>query len=164
VALMVLDHQAKMHNYITRLNFEARTMIAMYGHTRYLTNQVNAFLRYLLFVEETPLGESVSGDSAFVAAFEAQGPRDSKGRSLREIDGKKRLFRYPCSFLINSEAFDALPPVIRTTVLDRLFAILRGRDKEPIFARISEEDRKAIFEILVGTKSNLPPEWKSEGL
>jgi hypothetical protein len=109
VALMVLEHQAHMHNYITRLNFEAQQMIATYGHIRYLKNQVNAFLRYLLFVEEAPLTEPVIGDRAYMDAFMARGPKDSKGRSLRELDLQERMFKYPCSYLIYSEAFDNLP-------------------------------------------------------
>ena len=39
VALMVLEHQAHMHNYITRLNYETRIMLETYGHIRYLKNQ-----------------------------------------------------------------------------------------------------------------------------
>ncbi len=38
VALMVLEHQAKMHNYIARLNYETQSMLATYGHIRYLKN------------------------------------------------------------------------------------------------------------------------------
>ncbi len=37
---------------------------------------------YLLFVDEAPLPGPIRGDSGFAAAFEAQGPRDRRGRSL----------------------------------------------------------------------------------
>ena len=160
VALMVLEHQAHMHNYITRLNYETRTMMATYGHIRYLTSQVNAFLRYLLFTEETPLTAPVSGDPQYVADFIAPGPRDSKGRSLRDLDLQTRMFKYPCSFLIYSEAFDQIPAVMRDHLLQRLYDILTDKDKDPEFAQIAANDRQAILEILRETKPNLPAYWQ----
>jgi hypothetical protein len=160
VALMVLDHQAKMHNYITRLNYETQIMVSMYGHIRYLSNQVNAFLRYLLLTEAVPLQASVEGDPAFVEAFQRIGPFDSKGRSLRSLDLQTRLFKYPCSYLIYADAFDALPPVMRDHLLRRLFDVLTGKDADPQFARISQEDRTAVLEILRETKASLPDYWK----
>jgi hypothetical protein len=159
VSLMVLEHQAHMHNYITRLNYETRSMMETYGHIRYLKNQVNGFLRYLLFTEETPLREQVSGDPQYVTTFTASGPRDSKGRSLRDLDLQTRLFRYPCSFLIYSQAFDEIPAVMREHLLQRLHDILTGQDTDPAFAKIAANDRQAILEILRETKPNLPAYW-----
>ena len=63
---------------------------------------------YLLFVDEVPLPAPVQGVSEFAATFAATGPRDRKGRSLRELDLKTNLFRYRCSYMIYSPAFDAL--------------------------------------------------------
>ncbi len=161
VALMVLEHQAKMHNYITRLNYETQIMTATYGHTRYLKSQVNAFLRYLLFTEETPLTAPVAGDAEYTKGFAALGPFDTKGRSLREFDLKTRLFKYSCSFLIYSPAFDALPAAMREELLQRLHAILTGQDRDPQFVKLCDEDRRAILEILRETKPNLPAYWRS---
>ncbi len=161
VALMVLEHQAHMHNYLTRLNYETRTMTATYGHTRYLKTQVNAFLRYLLFTEEAPLTAEISGHPQFVADFTASALRDSKGRSLRDFDLQARLFRYPCSFLIYSEAFDQIPAPMRDQLLQRLYDILTGQDPDPQFSRLSEGDRTAILEILRETKPNLPDYWRA---
>ena len=162
VALMVLQHQAHMHNYIARLNFETQQMTAMYGHIRYLKPQTDAFLRHLLFTEETPLTAPIEGSPDFVRDFTAAGPRDHLGRSLRDFDLRTRLFKYPCSFLICSPAFDALPTVMRDSILTRLHAILTGEDRDPQFAKIAAEDRRAILEILRDTKLNLPAEWREE--
>jgi len=159
--LLVLEHQAKMHNYIARLNYETQQMLAAYGHVRYLKNQVNAFLRYLLFTEEAPLTSPVSGDPAYLQAFAALGPRDPAGRSLRDFDLQTRIFRYPCSFLIYSEAFDKLPPPIHDHLLQRLHEILTGKDTSPEFARIPGEQRQAILEILRATKPGLPEYWSA---
>jgi len=162
VALMVLEHQAHMHNYITRLNFDAQQMLAMYGHIRYLKPQTDAFLRYLLFTEEAPLTAPIEGNPDFVRDFTATGPRDRLGRSLRDLDLRTRLFKYPCSFLLLNPAFDALPAPIRDNILARLHAILTGQDQDPQFAKLAAEDRRAIFEILRETKPSLPDIWRAE--
>ncbi len=160
-ALMVLQHQAHMHNYIARLNFETQQMTAMYGHIRYLKPQTDAFLRCLLFTEEAPLTAPIESSPAFARDFTAPGPRDSRGRSLRDLDLRTRLFKYPCSFLIYTPAFDALPPVMRDSILARFHAILTGADKDPQFAKLAAEDRRAILEILRETKPSLPDYWRS---
>jgi hypothetical protein len=160
VALMVLEHQTKMHNYIARLNYESQHMLRTYGHIRYLTNQVNAFLRYLLFTEEAPLTEPISGNPQFVQSFTAMGPRDGSGRSLRDFDLQTRMFKYPCSFLIYSAAFDQLPAPMHDLLLQRLWEILSGKDQTPAFAGLSAEQRRAILEILRATKPGLPEYWR----
>ncbi|MBI3879575.1 MAG: hypothetical protein HY301_05865 [Verrucomicrobia bacterium] len=161
VALMVLEHQGQMHNYIARLNFETQIMMKTYGHIRYLRTQVAAFLRYLLLTEEQPLTAPVSGNPQFVKDFEAHGPRDAQGRSLRDLDLQTRLFKHPCSYLIYSDAFDALPAIMRDHLLQRLHDILTGKDTSEDFAAMRAEDRKNILEILVATKPSLPDYWRN---
>jgi hypothetical protein len=160
VALMVLEHQGHMHNYITRLHHETQIMLHTYGHIRYLRTQVAAFLRYLLFTEEAPLTAPLEGNPDYVRWFTEQGPRDPQGRSLRDLDLKTRLFKYPCSYLIYSEAFDQLPVEMRDHLLQRLHDILTGKDTSEDFANLRAADRRAVLEILVATKPNLPPYWR----
>ena len=160
VALMVLEHQVHMHNYITRLNYEATITLKTYGHVNYLKSVVEGFVRYLLFVEEAPLSAQVKGTSKFQKEFEVQGPKDSKGRSLRQFDLTTRLFKYPCSFLIYSEAFDALPAPAKEKVYARLYEVLSGKDTSEFYEVLTPESRKAILEILIATKSDLPAYWK----
>ena len=119
-------------------------------------------LKVLLFCEEAQLTGKVRGTSSFAADFAKLGPRDKKGRSLREFDLEKRLFRYPCSYLIYSPSFDALPPPVRDYVLERLWKVLTGVDKSKEFDHLSADDRKAIREILVATKTSLPASWRGK--
>jgi hypothetical protein len=86
--------------------------------------------------------------------------RDSKGRSLRDFDLRTRIFKHPCSYLIYSPAFDAMPAPIREQLLARLYDILTGKDRDPQFARLIPADRQAILEILRETKTNLPDYWR----
>src|SRR5713226_6029921 len=109
----------------------------------------------MLFVDEAPLDGRVVGTSRFAEAFAARGPRDRSGRSLRQFDLKRRLMRYPCSYMIYSPAFDGLPDQARAAVY-RMWQILSGEDKAAKYARLSSPDRQAIVEILRQTKPDLP--------
>jgi len=159
VALMVLEHQTHLHNFITRLNYEATIALKQYGHLNYLRSVTEAFLRYLLFVEEAPMASPLRGSELFTREFTARGPKDKQGRSLRDFDLQTRLFKYPCSHLIYSEAFDALPEPMKERLYQRLHDILTGKNAAPEFQHIPAGTRRAILEILAETKPGLPEYW-----
>ncbi len=152
VALMVLEHETHMHNFITRLHFETSLHLAQYKHINYLHSVTEGFLKYLLFVEEAPITSPIKGVSSFAKDFLAEGPKDKQGRSLRDLDLEKRLFKYPCSFLIYSDAFNGLPQPMKERVYLRLKEILTGEDKQPDFQNLTAESKRAIYEILLDTK------------
>jgi hypothetical protein len=173
VALMVLAHQTQMHNWITLTNYQTR--LALYKKAaeepsgaipdeirQRFERPAEQLVRYLLFTNEVPFETPIAGTSDFARQFTARGPRDSEGRSLRDFDLQKRIFKYPCSYLIYSEAFDAIPQPAKDYVYRRLFDILSGREQGPEFASLSSQDRRAILEILVATKPGLPQEWTQE--
>jgi hypothetical protein len=153
-----------MHNLITQTNYQTR--LALYAGKdaevarRQIERPAEQLVRYLLFANEAHLEEPVAGTSGFAQEFEARGPRDARGRSLRDFDLQRRIFKYPCSYLIYSEAFDAIPQPAKDYVYRRIFEVLSGREQGPDFASLSAEDRQAILEILVATKPGLPEEWK----
>jgi len=159
VALLVFNHQLRMMNLLTRIGWQARTLT----HDGRSDAAVAAALRdtaiemvdYLLFVDEAPLA-GVSGSSGFAASFSARGPRDSKNRSLRDLDLNRRLFKYPCSYMIYSDAFEQLPPPARRAIYTRMWEVLSGAAREPKYARLSAADRNQIIEILRETKKDLP--------
>jgi hypothetical protein len=180
VAHLVLAHQTQVHNLITLTNYKTR--LALYseaaknkenglpadsplaeGAQKQFERPAEQLLRYLLFVNEAPLtgagGEIIGVPSAFAKEFTARGIRDRKGRSLRDFDLKTRIFRYPCSYLIYSASFNDLPEPAKGYVYHRLLQVLTGQDKSGDFSRLSEEDRRAILEILLATKPGLPTEW-----
>jgi len=129
----------------------------------YLKSIVEAFVRYTLYVEEAPLKAPLKGNTRFAEDFAAQGPKDSQGRSLRDFDLKTRLFKHPCSFLIHSEAFDALPQPVKERVYARLWEVLSGKEKSADYERLTPDNRKAIREILAETKPGLPEYWTKPG-
>ena len=175
VALMVLEHQAEAHNLLTRASFQTREALhAEAGLNRDLkeprehrwdstTTRIKhaseALVKYLLFSGEAPITSKLQGTTTFSVEFSQRGPRDSKGRSLREFDLERRLFKYPCSYLIYSRSFDAIPAEARGIVFRRMWEVLSGVDRSREFAHLSDEDRTAILEILRETKPGLPAEW-----
>jgi len=167
VALMVLQHQTHFHNQLTRANWETRKALhyeeslarelgrpgeRLESTRGRIRSGCEPLVRALFFSEEAPLQGRVSGTTSFAREFEKPGPRDARGRSLRELNLERRLFRYPCSFLIQSPSFDALPPEARDYVYGRMWQILLGEDDTKYFAHLTAADRQAIIEILSETK------------
>ncbi|MBI1790446.1 MAG: hypothetical protein HYR60_23175 [Acidobacteria bacterium] len=176
VALMVLEHQTRMHNLMTRVSYETRLALSQQeamnralgrpleewsdSTRRRVYGSAEVLLKYLLFTDEAPLEAPVKGVSAFQAEFAQRGPSDRSGRSLRQFDLKTRLFRYPCSFLIYSAAFDALPGTVKDYLYRRLWEILSGKDQTAAYATLSRGDREAVLAVLLETKQGLPAYWK----
>jgi hypothetical protein len=168
VALLVLEHQVRMHNLIARANREVREVIGEQAAARTGTNRTaglvaestrqcigrvsEALLEYMLFRDEAALNGPVKGTSTFAQEFQQRGPFDSKGRSLRQLDLNQRLLRFPCSYLIYSEAFDSLPQEARSYLWKRLRDILSGQDQSATYAGMKRADRESVLAILVETK------------
>lgn len=154
VALLTLEHQVRVQNAITRVSWDTRTAL----HEAEKRGQpgpkepteieriAEPLVQALLFAGEAKLAGPIEGSSGFAEEFAARGPLDEKGRSLRQFDLKERLFRYPLSYLIYSESFDALPGVTKRYVARRLTEEL---------AASADQDRRAALEILEATLPEL---------
>jgi len=175
VALMVLEHQTQMHNLIARASYRVRRALYLQAEINkalgddedYVSDATRSVLKdaagdlveYMLFKHEARLPSEVRGTSKFAEEFAKRGPRDSSGRSLRELDLTTRLFRYPCSYLIYSPAFDALPAPVLGRVYTRLWRVLTGKFGRRAW-KLPRETRQAILDILLATKRGLPDYWK----
>jgi hypothetical protein len=126
------------------------------GQHERVAPDVEAMLTYMLFADEATLYDPIEGVSTFTKTFAERGPRDKQGRSLREFDLKTRMFKYPLSYMIYSDVFDAMPEAVKARVYQRLYEVLSGKDQSPAFAKRTPADRKAILEILRETKPGLP--------
>jgi hypothetical protein len=173
-AHLVLTHQAGMTNLLTRAAWEARAadpkLHAPFTATPEQEASIAAVMNgiasevvdYLLFVDEAKLTDRIRGASGFAERFSSGGPRDQKGRSLYELDLSQRLMKYPCSYLIYSAAFDALPPRAKDPIYKRLWEVLSGQEQDPRYrSALSLADRRAIVEILRDTKKDLPAYFQS---
>ena len=171
VALLVLQHQSQMHNAIAVANYETRQAV-------FYSNQMNELLerepgnlsessqrrihiaakrvvKHLLMCDEFPLTDQIVGSSEYTKEFPSRGKRDSQGRSLRDFDLRTRVFRYPCSYLIHSQAFDGLPTRVRDEILKQLVTVLTGENQDTDYQHISPGMRREILEILRDTKPEI---------
>jgi len=160
-ALMVFDHQMHITNLLVRIGWEVRYALHPEGGQGVnvrplLRDTARELVDYLLFVDEAPLTGKMKSTSGFAEKFAALGPADRKGRSLRQLDLGRRLMRYPCSYMIYSEAFDALPAEAKSVIYSRMWQILSGQENAPKYAPLTAVDRQAILEILRETKPGLP--------
>lgn len=171
VALMVLEHQTRLHNLITRANYETRQAIhldkamneALGRDQDYRTDSTkrriasvgDSLVGGLLFEDEFQLESEVTGISGFSEQFRQRGPKDSTGRSLYELDLKTRLMRYPCSYLILSSHFDGLPEPVMSHIRNRIFGILVEGDDLPKGVRMQDQERIILREML----DELKPGW-----
>jgi hypothetical protein len=154
-----------MTNLLTRFGWETRIALdhastqpgAKAAADRLIAANARELVDYMLFVDEPRLPAEFESTSGFARLFANAGPRDRRGRTLRQFDLRRRLFRYPCSYMIYSPAFDGLPAPGRDAVYRRLWEVLSGKEKNSRYSRLSAADRKAILEILVDTKKDLPP-------
>lgn len=180
VALMVLEHQAEGQNLLTRANFLTRQAVHFeeslnrelkepagkrWDSTKArIRSACDPLLRYLLFSKEAKLASPLKGTSNFADEFSQQGPRDKHGRSLRDFDLTGRMFKYPCSYLIYSASYQALPKEAKDYLETRLWDVLSGADASNDFAHLAAVDRRAIGEILIDTVPNHPESWRLESL
>lgn len=169
IALVVLEHQATMHNLLTEGNFTVRSAIhrchELYRELgdpdpnrlsdscqRIIANQAERILSAMLFTDEAPLPEGgIDSRGSFMAAFGEAGIPSREGRSLRDFQLLDRIFKYRCSYMIYSEAFASLPPELRDAILARLDAVLQGREPDGLGRHLSDSERGRIREILVDT-------------
>jgi hypothetical protein len=171
VALMVLEHQTQMHNAIAAANYETRQAVhqsrqmnelldrdpdyVSESAQRRIQSAADQVLEYMLMCEEFQLTHRVQGTSDFASEFEESGKKDRRGRSLRDFDLDNRLFQYPCSYLIHSDAFDALPDLVRDRIFEGLVAVLSGADTSKKYTHLSSSTRRDILEILRDTKPEI---------
>lgn len=184
VSLMVLEHQTQMHNAFTKANFAVRRTIHDHNMAYGLANPETAktvpneaatelqltisqaakeIVHYMLFCDEASLTSEVKGSILFSEEFANRGPNDKQGRSLREFDLNSRLFKYPCSYLIYSPAFDSMEDPLRQQVYLQLWDALTGDSSSGEYQHLDQPTRESIIDILRDTKASLPNYWLKQG-
>ena len=167
VAMMLLEHQTQMHNLVTKANYTCRTAMFQQRQMneilkrsedyrsestdRRINTVVEKLVRYIFFCDEFTLTSPIKGSAAFAIQFTSRGIRDSKGRSLRDLDLTTRLLKHPCSYLIYTDSFLALPKTVLDRVRTRMLAVLSGEDESDAFTHLSAHDRQSILQILQET-------------
>ncbi len=164
VALMVLEHQCQAHNLLTaaKMNYERARFLSLsidpdgdpeQGSAGRVADQAaQRIVDWFLFTGEADMGaDGVSGSEIFQQQFAAAIPRTSHGDSLADFQLNSRLFKNRCSYMIYSEAFVALPDMIKKRVITRLENILESADGADDYAQIKLSERRRIAKILRDT-------------
>ncbi len=181
VALLVFEHQITVQNSLTRANQRCLSLMAyQQGVQRDLKHRVSTepefesvekgfadaveqVLDALLSKDEAlfPSG-GVKGVGGFTQDF---GRHTRTGNaaspSLKDLDLQNRLFKYRCSYLIQSSVFENLQPSLRKRVLRRLGRILTDPSTDRRYAYLESQEREIIRRIVLRTVPDLPPNWKS---
>jgi len=154
VALMLLAHQTHIHNLITLATYEVEEAVKAHPEEveKLVKEDGDLLVNAMLFSGAAKFTDPVKGTSGFSAEFSSHGIRDSHGRSLKDLDLQHRLLKYPMSYLVYSNSFDAMPVPVRDYVYRRFRQILSGDDKTPAFAHLTDADRADILGILQETK------------
>lgn len=151
VALLVLEHQVHVQNRITRTSYDARTLLAREPESARRAEALDAIVAPLvsamLHEGEAELTGRVEGTAGFREDFESRGPRDDEGRSLRELDLERFVFRYPMSYMVHSESFRGLPERARDSFFRQLARRLSDPD-DPALVRRPPADREAVRQLL----------------
>lgn len=162
LAHLIHEHQAGFVNRAVEAGYRARAALhrgqgSLAEADRVLLRKLARELaRYSLFVDEAPLPPGgVAGDPSFKKAFLASRRGDSRGRSLKDLNLRDRLFEHRCSYMIHSELFGDLPNVFKTMVWAEIREALEGRSS--LGAALPPAERAAICDILDATA----PTWTS---
>ncbi|MDT8399215.1 MAG: hypothetical protein RQ899_11425 [Pseudomonadales bacterium] len=173
VALMVLEHQITIQNQITYIKFKAPVVPKRRGieipenvkswadlpepAQKALSRMMDKLVSQMVFVDAADLTSRISGSQAFVDGFLAERKQDPSGRSLRDLDLRNRLFKYPLSYLIYSDEFTSLPPYAKDYIYQQLARYLNGEELFEGHSQFTLEERKAALDILSATEPAFAP-------
>jgi hypothetical protein len=154
LAQLIHEHQAGFVNRALQAGYVARMHLhrGKLGEEqqREIDHFVDELARYILFADEARLPEGgIKGDSVFEEEFRRNRKVSKGGASLKDFDLKRRIFKYPCSYMIYTPLFAALPEAVKSGVMRELRKGLS--DENGTYAHISKEEKRVIREILAET-------------
>lgn len=165
VALLVLEHQCRMHNLLTSAALQ-------YRRAHYLGRAVDPqadpdlgtagriadglaekIAASLFFQDEADPGEGIEGGEEFQKSLANRFPRTREGDSLADFQLYTRLFKHRCSFMVYSSAFRSLPPRVKAAVFREMRTALAG---DPKYPWLKPSERAKISTILTETLPGWP--------
>lgn len=164
VALMVLEHQCLLHNQLVSAAMNYRRIHWLQKSLdpqgdpdagsagKHADESARRIVDLLLFENEAQLGENgIDGDPAFQEAFSRRFPKAADGRSLADFQLNDRLFKHRCSYMLYSQAFENLPPRVKSAVLARLKEVLAAEPGPENHPQLKSSERRKISTILAAT-------------
>ncbi|MFT5906518.1 MAG: hypothetical protein ACI9E1_002128 [Cryomorphaceae bacterium] len=165
-ALLVLEHQCKIHTILVESKMQYQRSIHLENALRLIGSideknsssmriakrSAEEVVESLLFCNEAKIeGFGIEGNNEFEEAFIAQAKLSKAGKHLRKFRLYGRLFKYRCSYMIHSEAFLALPEVIKKLTFQRIHEILTAETAPKGYEHLKRKEKGTILEILLDT-------------
>ena len=152
LAHLLHEHQVGFVNRAVKAIYDTRGALAKGDAKAVIAKHAGILTRYLLFADEVRLPEGgIGGDSTLKAHFLKRAHKTAQGVSLREFDLRTRLFKYRCSYMIHSFAFNGLPEVLKMRIIARLRAALNPGEQDSLSSHLHATEKKAIGHILSAT-------------
>lgn len=149
-ALLVLEHQVRVHNLLIRVVYESAFQRP--------SDAMDRLCRELLFVDEPGLPSPIAR-TRFVERFESVSTssiEDSTVDALRTLHLKSRVFDRRVSYTLTSRFFTQIDSGVRQEILTRLWDVIHD-DKQ---TRLSHEDRVSVITQVRASVQDLPARWK----
>jgi hypothetical protein len=166
VALLVLEHQCRMHNLLNAANMQYRRALHL-GRVldpnakpdagsagQVADSMADRIVDGLFFKNETDPGEGIEGGGDFQTSFDRRFPKTKDGHSLADFKLYGRIFKHRCSYMVYSEAFRNLPAEVKRLVLQKMRSALTGND--PAYDWLKASAGSRIDAILTETL----PDWR----
>ena len=168
VALMVLEHQCRIHNLIASasLQHQRSTWLRLAfdpdsppspQQIRTTRDAARKIVDALLFVDEADMKDGVEGSATFQEAFSKRFPKTKAGKSLADFRLQGRIFKNRCSYMVYSSSFSSAPQAIRDEIVRQLRDVLGSPSGSDEYSHIKTSERKRIATILEETW----PSWSS---
>ncbi len=165
LAHLLHEHQVGFVNRAVEAGYRTRTALFLSegkltpAQSLELDGQARILTRYLLFADEAPLPPGgITADSVYQADFLAHRRRNAEGASLKDLDLEMRLFKYRCSYMIYSPAFQGLPRVLKARIYNLMKQAL-STDADSEFSYLPTAEKRTIRSILRSTLDDLPASW-----
>ena len=152
LAHLLQEHQVGFVNRAIKATYDTRSALTEGDAKEVVNKYAESLTRYLLFTDEVPLPEGgIEGDQSLKEHFLKNARKSAQGNSLREFDLRTRLFKYRCSYMVHSAAFEGLPPPLKEQIILRLKIALDVSRKSPVSLHLRDSEKQSIHRILNST-------------
>jgi hypothetical protein len=155
VALLVIQHQITVQNTMTQAAWDYRQLLAEQGEVsaEKVAELAQPVVDVLFMKDQAALGDQIQGLSGFTEYFQSRGPFDNNGRSLRDLDLSSRVFKYPLSYLIYTDAFAAMPEALHSYIVQTIQSVLTADADTAEYPHLDSQTRAVILDIVNTTDS-----------
>ncbi len=151
------EHQVGFINRVVEAGYKYRSYLhtdksqLSPAHAKEIEQITSDLTRYLLFADEAKLPPGINGDPQFKQDFRAKRQTLASGESLKDLDLGRHLFKYRCSYMIYSNAFQGLPKKFKQQIYQKLDQALNTQNPAPDYSYLPSAEKRIIKKLLQNT-------------